>query len=363
MKIGARVLKTGIAIALSIYASLILLPGSTGALAGIAAGISTQPSVKKSFETFILRVFANTIGGITAVVMVFAIGNSPIAIGVTAIVTIAILNSVKLGDVISLTIVTSTVIMLSNTDDYIITAVLRVSETFLGVLISFLINWLIHPPKHDAQFFKILESTTNESLMLLRATLRKNTDFSIMNRDLKWLNRQMTQFSSLFELMRQEWIFSKKQRNEQARRLVIYRYMGKTTQAAIDLLHALHQGNQVYDDFPEEFLYLYRERIEILLTAHEQIIMKFYGKVPPEEVNYMAMNFEHRDEYLNMFFEQVRVIEQMKEKHLFEGNSVIHIMSASFRYEEHLDNLNRLIRTYKLHGSGEEYDPSHDDNR
>lgn len=363
MKIGARVIKTGIAITLSIYVSLLLIPGSSGALAGIAASISTKPSVKKSYETFLLRVVANTVGGIIAVLMIFAIGVSPIAIGVTAVITIAILNTFKLSDVIPLAIVTSTVIMLSKDNDYIMTAVLRVSETFIGVLVSFLINLLILPPKHDAQFFKILESTTNETLMLLRATLRKNMDYSIMNRDLKWLNRQMTEFSSLFTLMSQEWIFSKKQRQQQARRLVIYRHMGRTTQAAIDLLSALHHSNQIYDEFPEQFLNIYRERIEILMTAHEQIIMKFYGKVPPEEVNYMTMNLETRKEYLEMFFKQTRELEKMQEVDRFEGNSVIHIMSASFHYEERLSSLNRLIRNYKMHGIGEEYDPSHDDNR
>lgn len=363
MKIGARVLKTGLAITLSIYASILLFPDSSGALAGIAASLSTQPSVKKSFETFISRVVANSIGGLLAVLMIYAIGNSPIAIGVSAVLAIAVLNGLKLSDVIPLTIVTIVVIMLSTDTDYIMTAFARVIETVIGVSISFVINLLIHPPKHDAQFFKTLETVTSEVLLLLRATLRKNTDFSILHRDLQWAKKQMSQFNTLFRLISEEWIISKSERVARARKLVIYRHMGRTTQSAIDLLDALHKYSHIYYDFPDEFRTIFRERLETLFTAHEQIIMKFYGKVPPEAVNYMEMNREYREDYLNMFFTEARHQEDVKEHHQFEANGVTHIMAASFTYEEKLTNLNRLVRNYKLQANGQEYDTSHDDLR
>lgn len=363
MKIGARVLKTGLAITLSIFASTLLFPDSTGALAGIAASLSTQPSVKKSFETFISRIVANTIGGLLAVLMIYAIGNTPIAVGVSAVLTIAILNVLKLSDVISLTIVTIVVIMLSTDPNYVMTAFSRVIETLLGVSISFVINLLIHPPKHDAQFFKTLESVTSEVLLLLRATLRKNTDFSILHRDLQWAKKQMGQFELLFRLISEEWIISKSERGARARRLVIYRYMGRTTRSAIDLLDALHKYSHIYNDFPDDFRTIFRERLETLITAHEQIIMKFYGKVSPESVNYMEMNRENREDYLDMFFSEAKNQEETKEHHQFEANGVTHIMAASFTYEENLTNLNRLVRNYKLRNAGQEYDASHDDLR
>ena len=363
MKIGARVLKTGLAITLSIYASLLLFPNSSGALAGIAASLSTQPSVKKSFETFISRVVANSIGGLIAILMIYSLGTSPIAIGVSAILTIAILNGLKLSDVIPLTVVTLVVIMLSNDTNYILAAFTRVIETIIGVTISFIINLLIHPPKHDVQFFKTLETVTSEVLLLTRATLRKNTDFAILHRDLLWARKQMKQFNNLFNLISEEWIISKSERVARARKLVIFRYMGRTTQSAIDLLTTLHKYNHVYHDFPDNTRTIFRERLETLMTAHEQIIMKFYAKVPPEAVNYMEMNRENREDYLTMFFNEAKHQEEAKEHHQFEANGVTHILAASFSYEENLTNLNRLVRSYKLHEHGQKYDSSHDELR
>lgn len=348
MKIGARVLKTGLAVTLSLLLSMFLIPGSSGVLAGIAASISTQPSVKKSFEIFVRRVLANILGGIIAVLMVYVLGTSPIAVGITVLISISILNAVRLGDVINLAVVTIIVIMLSSEQDYVIAAAMRVTDTFIGVCVSFIINWMIHPPKHDMRFAKIIENVTTEVLILMRAKLRKNTDFSILNRDLKWAKRQMVKFNSLFELNRKEWIFSKEKRYKMTRKLVIYRHMGRTTQCAIDLLTVLHKNTTVYDNFPNEMRTVFRERLETLMVAHEQILMKFYGKVPPEEVNFMEMDMIERDRYLDMFFEQAKLQEHRKEKHDFEGNSVIRILSESIRYEKELSDLNQIVRSYRL---------------
>lgn len=204
---------------------------------------------------------------------------------------------------------------------------------------------------------------TSEVLLLLRATLRKNTDFSILHRDLQWAKKQLSQFNSLFQLISEEWIISKSERVARARKLVIYRHMGRTTSSAIELLDTLHKYSHIYHDFPDEFRVIFRERLETLITAHEQIIMKFYGKVPPEAVNYMEMNRENREDYLSMFFSEAQKQEEVKEHHQFEANGVTHIMAASFKYEENLTNLNRLVRNYKLQRDGREYDTSHDDLR
>lgn len=64
MKLGARILKTGIAIVLALYlATWLGLP--TPVFAGIAAVFAIQPSIYRSFLTIVDQVQANIIGAKT----------------------------------------------------------------------------------------------------------------------------------------------------------------------------------------------------------------------------------------------------------------------------------------------------------
>lgn len=362
MKIGARVLKTGLAITLSIYLAWFFLPEGYGSLAAIGASLSTQPSIKQSFQTLTSRIISNIVGGVIAVFMLYTFNASPITIGVTCIITIAVLNSLNLSNVIALAVVNITVIMLGTDNDFVTYAFMRVIETSIGVLVSFLVNWLVLPPKYDKRFFSVLESTTLEVLMLLRAALRKNTEFSSLNADLNWAKQRLAQFNNYFDLIREDFLITPKQRMNAARRLVVYREMARATSSAVELLETIHINSQIYNEFPPEMRLNFRERIETLMSAHEQIILKFYGKVGINEVNYMAMRLEHREEYMQMFFDHARKENLIREDFMLkDSNSIIEILSASVHYEEQLERLNHIVRLYKQRAGSEKIEFQHFD--
>ncbi|MGL4818572.1 MAG: aromatic acid exporter family protein, partial [Bacilli bacterium] len=67
MKFGARVLKTGIAIMVALYAAEWLgLPSPV--FAGIAATFAMQPSIYRSYITVLEQIQANIIGAVFAVI-------------------------------------------------------------------------------------------------------------------------------------------------------------------------------------------------------------------------------------------------------------------------------------------------------
>ena len=348
MKIGARVFKTGLAIALSAILSIYLIPDQSGALAAMAAIFTTKPSVKESYEILWQRVAANAIGGIIAVAMIWAVGGGPLTLGVAAVITIAVLNGLGLSDVLSLSVVTLCSIMLTREPNFALTAFYRVAETIIGVLVSFVINWAVYPPRYDQKFYYNLLNVNNELLMLIRGSIRKNISFSIMHRDLLWLDEQVAQVVHLFELMKNEVTFNPKTRYAKARRLVIYRHMVQTTQVTIDLVKALHENENVYHEFNRELYLLVRDRVEDLMVAHEQILMKFNGRVMAHQVNFIEKTDEYRMTYIESFFEQTLAILQSPDHKENDTHGVIHIMSAIYDYEESLTNLNRLIRIYRL---------------
>lgn len=348
MKIGARVLKSGLAVILSIYLSLYLIPDNSASLAAVAALTTTRPTVRTSYEMLLKRLGANTIGGIIAIIMLFTIGNNPVAIGIAAVLTIAVLNALNLSDVLLLACITVVAIMSYTGDNnYLLVATFRVLETFIGVMVAFCVNWLVYPPQHDKPFYALLVNLTNELLVFIRATLRKNVEFSVMHRDINWAQEQFNQLNTLFNLMRNEVIFSKKQRIITARRMVIYRQMVRTTRAVYNLLVIFHNSGDIFHSFPRELQIKTRERLETLMVGHEQIILKFSGRVSATEVNFIFSNKEYKEKYMKDFFAQA--FDKIEDDNDYDVNSqgVIHIMSAIYYYEESLMKLNNIIRIYK----------------
>lgn len=348
MKIGARVLKTGLAITLSIYISMLLIPENSAALAAIAAVTTTAPSVKKSFEMFNQRILANVIGGVVAVGVQMTLGSTPISAGIGSILLITVLNTLKLADVLVLAVITLVAIMSSYSNEPIyLSAIYRVLETFIGVAVSFLINMLIHPPKYELRFNQAVMDMSNELIVILRASLRKNIDFTILGKDIAWANNSLTEIDSLYDLLHDELIISKHERVKRARRLVVLRHFITTIRSMVHLLEVIHKNDHVFKTFPVSFRSVIRNRLEILLDGHEQITLKFHGRVPVDAVQFIEVTPEYREKYIREFYKQTLM--EIGEDDIYESevNGVIHIMSAIYRYEEDLRSLNRIVTIYR----------------
>lgn len=363
LQIGPRILKTGVSVGVSIFLAMLLLPGSAGILAAIAALNSTLPSLKKSYEAMSNRLKGTVVGAIIAVGMVYFFQSTPlpdyILIGITCIVTIAVLNLLNLSDVISLSLVAVIVIMLGDPGVFMENALYRVIETFIGVIVSFLINWLVFPPRYEINFVSVMEYITSENLRLIRATLRRNSDFKMTHSDLRWSWKQMAKLDLYLSYIKNEMIVRKKNQVAQKRKIVIFRQMRTATRQSIMLLDDLHHNGDLFNHLPDDTRIMIRERIEVLLVAHEQIILKLSGKIAPNCVRFMEITPEYRERYIRSFYDEV-----WKMRHhssIPKRHGLVHLMSAIYRYEEELKRLNRLMDTYKrFHQQGytQEFDHS-----
>lgn len=345
MKIGGRVIKTGLAIAISIFVATLLLPDSNGVLAGIAGIHATETSVRRSFDSFLNRILGNILGAIIALVIIQTVGVTPVTVGITVILSISLLNYFKLSDVMMLVNTTVIVIMIGSGGSPYLFALNRVLETSIGVIISFVVNSLIYPPKYDTRFYQGLEYLTSQTLIWIRASVRKNTDFGLIQKDITWAREQLDSINGIFDLMQGEMALPNKNKHSEMRRLVVYRQMTRTTRIAIDLLAAFHYNAQVFDEFPRKLRHEVRDRIEVLTSAHEQILLKFNGKVPPENVNFLQQSTKERLSYMEMFFDQAKDQMVLPDDEV-DATGVILIMGAVYRYEEELNHLNVLTRVY-----------------
>ncbi|MEG0267339.1 MAG: aromatic acid exporter family protein [Carnobacterium sp.] len=347
MKIGARTMKTGLAITLALAIPYLLNMNTAAVLAAISAIFALQPSLKRSVKTLKDRVFANIVGGVLAIIVNITLGNHFIFIGMAAVLLIAILNQFNLGPVIGLATVTLVVIMMSPGENFVFSATIRILATLLGVVIAFLVNTLFFPPKYEEKMFHLIDYTTSEIMKWIRASVRKNSEFSILKKDLKWVHSELVRLETYYSLFKDEGTYSrKKNRSQILRKIVVYRQIISTTKAAYNLADTLHQNENSFNHFPEELRIQIRERLETLLSAHEQILLKFNGRVAPNEVNFIDYKESLRTKFMHSFFDEANMEAEVN-KDYTQSNAVIHIMSSILNYEEYLNRLNTLVTSYK----------------
>ena len=82
------------------------------------------------------------------------------------------------------------------------------------------------------------------------------------------------------------------------------------------------------------------------MSAHEQIILKWNGRVLPQEVNFIAYKSDLRITFMQSFFNEAS-LESYLENDYGQSNTVIHLMSVVLIYEENLQHLNKLVSSYK----------------
>ncbi len=363
MKIGARTVKTGLAIILSLYVPYILGLEGAMSLSAIAAISSLKPSVRSSIESYLQRLMGNAVGGILAIFMSYFFGQSFIIIGVAAIALIAILHQLKLDGAISQATITLVVIMLVTTDTIVVSALVRILGSFIGVTTSFLVNQFISPPQYEERLYHLIIVQTDEILKLIRSALRKNSEFSHVENDLASIKRNYSKMKDLFGWMRDEAIFNlnpfidrKKAQYDKARLLVVFRQFLRTQKSGQDLVEAFHDYENIYNNFPNDLRIMTRERIETLSTAHEQIILKFSGRISSDEVNFMEYKSDLRKKLLDLYFTEAQSEDYFNEVLYDDSNAVIHLLSAIFDYEEEVNHLNKLVRSYRDYHTGSRED-------
>jgi uncharacterized membrane protein YgaE (UPF0421/DUF939 family) len=149
--IGPRIIKTGIAVVLSIYAINIFNIGNPF-FAAIAAIISIQPSVVKGVIKGYERLIGTLIGAVIATTLLYTLPPSPLSTGLTVIVTIAILVKLNLPDAVLIATVMVLVIMADVKEEAVIYTIQRIFATAIGVAIGTLVNLFIYAPLHNKAF-------------------------------------------------------------------------------------------------------------------------------------------------------------------------------------------------------------------
>jgi len=350
MRLGARIIKTGVAIVLALFiAESLQLPQTV--FAGIAAIFAIQPSIYRSYLKIVEQIQGNIIGAIVAITFVLIFGHQLVVIGLAAVTIILIMNKLKLEASIPMALVMMIAIMEIRGDEFLIYALLRFSTIVTGVLSAFLVNLLFMPPKYEKKLFQSIHQTQDEIIRWTRLAGRQASEHIATKKSLKSLKERLVQVDQTYLFFKDERSYFKKSSRSKARKLVIYRQMIATSKRSYEVLQRLHKYENELIDLPEQFRMMVQERLDSLLTYHEQLHLKFAGKLKVDSVNTESSDdYIQRHEVLEIFAKEIAIT---KEEEQFSAYHLLHILSAILNYEEQLEHLDRLIVYYQKNHESE----------
>lgn len=353
MRLGARILKTGVAIVFAFYlAEFLQLPSPI--FAGIAAIFAIQPTVYRSYKTIIEQIQGNLIGAVSAVVFGSIFGVEPIVAGFAVIVTLLIMMRLKLSSSVSLALVTVIVIMEGPSDDFLLFAVIRFATVMVGVLAASIVNLVFLPPKYETRLFASLKFLQDDIIRWIRLAVRQASEHTSTKQSLRTLTSQQKKIEKIYELYKEERTYTKKALFIKKRKLVIYRQMLITTNKSLETLNRLFLHENELANMPPNLHLIIQERLDFLLTYHEQLFLKYTGKLKSPHTNWFGQeDFLQRNEIMDIFADYI------VEQHATEGDEefssyhLLHILSRILDYEENLEHLDRLVSAYQSYHSNE----------
>lgn len=345
MRLGARILKTGVAISMALFlANLIGLPSPV--FAGVAAIFAIQPSIYRSYLTLLDQIYGNLIGAAIAIIFVLTLGSNYLTIGAAAILAIALMLKLKLENTVPLTLVTIIIIMDSHSDNFLTFASLRIGTVMLGILSAFVVNMIFLPPKYETRLFTSIHEVSEEVIRWIRVSIRHASDHASVKEDIEKLTEKLLKVDQWYLFYKEERSYTKKQQYAKARKLVLYRQMIATSKKSLEVLRRLNRFENELMELPEHFHMMVQERLESLASYHEQLYMKYVGKLRPEHSEGSGADaIMKRNEVMTIFVKEINLAHEENEDE-FSVYHLMHVLSAILDYEEQLEHLDLLIIAY-----------------
>lgn len=353
MKLGARVLKTGVAIVFALFlAELLNLPSPV--FAGIAAIFAIQPSIYRSYLTILEQVQGNLIGAIVAVIFGLTFGHQILAIGIAAIIVIGLMIKFKLEKSLTLALVTVVAIMEVQGDEFLMFGLIRFGTVMVGVFAAFVVNLVFIPPRYEVKLFKTINSLQDDIIRWTRLAVRQASEHTYTKMALTKLNNRMAEVDIIYGFYNEERSYFGNQKFVKARKLVVYRQMIITSKKSLELLNRLHKHENELGNLPEQFRLMIQERLDFLLTYHEQLLLKYTGKLKPEHSQWSQHEeYLQRNEVMEIFIKQIALAQEIESEEEFSSYHLLYILSRILDYEENLEHLDTLIVSYRNYHSNE----------
>lgn len=153
-KIGMRTFKTGLSVALSLFIANLLNLNSPS-FVGIAAIVSMQSSVNESLAAGKNRMLATFVGALVGLIFSYFLPHNYFFLGLGIIVVIYVHNIFGWKQSLTLSAMVFLAIFLNQEGSRLSYAANRLLDTFIGIIVSTLVNYFIATPDNKQSFIYI----------------------------------------------------------------------------------------------------------------------------------------------------------------------------------------------------------------
>lgn len=309
--IGARVIKTGIAVLLTAWICFLFeLPA---VFAVITAIVSMEPTASASIRKGLIRLPASAIGAAISVLFVSFFGGSPFTYAFAAALTIMICHRLKLNDGALVAAITAVAMIPGIHDHFVLTFLTRLGTTTLGLTVATVVNIVILPPK----FTPTIEQKLNSLPLLCSSVLKESVNKLLQNNKkskpsttYEQLRQRAEEIVRLANFQKQEWKYHRGSMIEQRHFIFLEK----------QLMHfqriILHLGNLQYIQETANFTNDEKKFIENLTNSISAILEDQSFNIPRNHYCYI-------DE-LDTYFKEDTVIEgQSKYHHHFSTKTIL----------------------------------------
>ncbi|GGE45534.1 lipoprotein [Pullulanibacillus camelliae] len=341
MKLGARIIKTGLAIVLSLYLSE-LLGLKPVSMAAVASAFAIQPSVYRSWQSIVDNVQANIIGAIIASIFVLMIGNHPIVIGLAVIVVIAIQLKLKLNHTITLSTVTVILIMSGTpeNENFLLFAGNRLILILLGVVSAFIVNLVFMPPNYENKLYHLIVGQTTKLFTWVRMVTQHAPERATLKTELKHFQDQKFKIGQFFLWYQDERKYLRKHRYAKNRKTVLFRQMIATTNKLNELLRTMNENDHLYQQLPDILKNKIQDRLENMMVYHERLLMRYNNKVR-DTAEDPGDSFQLKTVVTDEFIKFYKTQSEEEWIHLFP------FIAAIIAYAQQLERLDRLMDSFQ----------------
>ncbi|PBB04935.1 MULTISPECIES: FUSC family protein [Salimicrobium] len=348
MKLGARMVKTGLAVAIALYVGN-MFDFLSPLLAAIAVIFSLQPSIFRSYQSIIEQVQGNLIGAMIAVLTVFTLGNDPFVVAFAIIVSIGITTGMKMNEnTVSLAVVAVVALMDSTDLTFLPFAASRIASMFFGIFTAFIINLVFLPPKYETKLFAGIDESTRDILQWIRVTTRKLSDEPALKYETTRIQDEIRRLDHTYLLYSEERTYLKGKGFAKGRKLVVFRQLITTTKKSFDVLKAFHRLENKIEHIPEDFQDALVNELDKLVNAHEKLILSLKGRI--KQTHKQALR---RVETPDIPLIVDRLMNEYE--HGYDKDRLIFLPLASQLMEYHyqLEKLKRLLKSYQKNSQNE----------
>jgi uncharacterized membrane protein YgaE (UPF0421/DUF939 family) len=334
VKLGPRVMKTGIAVTLALFICSILELESA-VFAGIAAIYTIQPSIYRTWKQVWSQVETNMLGAIIALLGLYFLGNDPFSIGLVMIIVILISLKLKMADTISLTLVTVLAIMSAPGNEDLSFAFHRFVVTFIGMTSALFVNIFISPPNYQKMYVEKVHSVFQTMSLLMRTAVSNEMTEKSFQEQMRQLETDILSLEEQFRLFDEERGKMSKLNYIDLREIVVFKQMFKSLQQGFIVLEDIDAFYFQSKPTTEENQ-LFDQQLEQLVKYHELCFLKYDGKIKMDESQLEDKMMEQTSTFLEKVIYSYNQDHKQKIQLIVNGSSI-------YNYAFQVERLDRIV--------------------